>query len=400
MKPGLFRSRRTRTVAIAAAITVLAIAAWTASGSDADGTHKTAPAVVADIEDTVIATGTLDASQMVDVGAQASGQIKSLKVALGDRVKTGDLIAEIDATQQQNDVRDAQAELNSLRAQRARQLAALNRDRRIFERQTAMLAQQATARADYEAAQATLAASQAQVETTDAQIMQSQIRLDTLQAKLGYTRITAPIDGTVVAVVTREGQTVNAAQSAPTIVKLAKLDVMLVRAAISEADVVKVRPGQAVYFTILGNPDKRYRGKLKAVEPAPDSITSADNGYAGAASTGRGAEAVYYNGLFEVPNPGGELRIAMTAQVHVVLAHARNALTIPSAALGDKADDGSYAITVIDADGTPVPRRIRVGIDNSTQAQVLSGLKAGEQVVVGTKAADGDDSSDSTGSEA
>jgi macrolide-specific efflux system membrane fusion protein len=320
---------------------------------------------------------------MVSVGAQVSGQIKSLKVKLGDAVKAGTLIAEIDSTTQENNVRNARAALASTRAQRSVQVANLKQAGLAFERQKTMLAQEATSRADYEAAEATLAVTRAQIEALDAQVLQGQTALDTAQANLGYTRITAPMDGTVVAIVAKEGQTVNANQAAPTIIKLAKLDTMLVSAEISEADVIKVQPGQKVYFTILGNPEKRYYGTLRTIEPAPASLESETSTTSSSSSTSSTTQAIYYDAQFEVPNPDGELRISMTAQVYVVLGEARDALTIPAAALGDRAGDGSYTVKVIDVEGTPQPRRITVGINNNATAQVLSGLKAGERVVVG-----------------
>jgi membrane fusion protein, macrolide-specific efflux system len=343
----------------------------------------TTPAVVADIENTVVATGTLEAAQLVSVGAQVSGRITSLKVQLGEQVKAGALIAEIDSTTQENNVRNARAALASTRAQRSVQVANLKQAELAFERQKTMLAQDATSRADYEAAEATLASTRAQIAALDAQIMQGQTALDTAQANLGYTRITAPMDGTVVALVAKEGQTVNANQAAPTIIKLAKLDTMLVSAEISEADVIKVKPGQKVYFTILGNPEKRYYGTLRTIEPAPASLESETSTTSSSSSSSSTTQAIYYNAQFEVPNPNGELRISMTAQVYVVLAEARSALTIPSAALGGKARDGRYAVKVVNAKGLPEPRTIKVGINNNAMAQVLSGLKAGERVVVG-----------------
>jgi macrolide-specific efflux system membrane fusion protein len=344
----------------------------------------TTPATVADIENTVIATGTLEAAQMVSVGAQVSGQIKSLKVKLGDEVTAGALIAEIDSTTQENNVRNAQAALASVRAQRSMQVATLRQAELAFQRQKAMLAEEATSRADYENAEALLDSTRAQIQALDAQILQGQTLLDTAKANLGYTRIVAPMDGTVVAIVAKEGQTVNANQAAPTIIKLAKLDTMLVSAEISEADVIKVKPGQKVYFTILGNPEKRYYGALRAIEPAPASLeTESSTASSSSSSSSSSNDAVYYNAQFEVANPNGELRISMTAQVYVVLGEAREVLTIPSAALGDKGRDGRYTVKVVNAQGMPEPRQITVGINNNAQAQVLAGLKAGERVVVG-----------------
>jgi macrolide-specific efflux system membrane fusion protein len=365
-----------------AALVAIPLLAWSVLREEPPPALATTPAVISDIEDTVVATGTLEASQMVSVGAQVSGQIKSLKVRLGDVVKAGDLIAEIDSTTQENDVRTAAAALVSVRAQKAVQLAALKQAELAFERQKMMLTEEATSRAEYENAEATLASTRAQLQALEAQIEQGQSALDTAKANLGYTKIRAPMDGTVVAVVVEEGQTVNAMQAAPTIVKLAKLDTITVSAEISEADVVRVKSGQTAYFTIFGNPEKRYYGKLHTVEPAPKSIES-DNTSSMSSASSNSSSAVYYNALFEVPNPDGELRIGMTAQVYVILNEAKAAITIPSAALGERAPDGRYIVRVVNGHGKPESRPVTVGINNNVVAQVLDGLAAGEQVVVG-----------------
>jgi len=410
-------SRRNRLL-LAAAIIVLAgaAAAWVLR-KPAAPSLATSSVTRGDLEQTVDATGVIDAYKLVSVGAQVSGQIKSLKVQLGDVVKQGDLIAEIDSVTQQNSLKNAQAALENIRAQRAVQTASLKESELAFARQKEMLAAEATSRADYEAAEANLASTRAQIRALDAQIMQRETELSTAQANLGYTRITAPIDGTVVAVVAEEGRTVNANQSAPTIVKLARLDLVTVNAEISEADVVKVKPDMPVYFTILGKPDHKYEARLRTVNPAPASI-STDSTTSSSSSSSSSSTAVYYNALFDVENPDGTLRIDMTAQVSVLLAQASDALLIPTVALGPKVPEGgpagaqreprslgeaqrqqrqararpdaaalansnSYIVRVLGKDGQPAPRRIKVGLNNGSSVQVLEGLEEGEQVVVG-----------------
>ncbi|OJU14245.1 MAG: hypothetical protein BGN86_11005 [Caulobacterales bacterium 68-7] len=243
-----------------------------------------------------------------------------------------------------------------------------------------MLAADATSRADFEAATATAKAAHANLAALTAQIAQASVQVQTAQVNLGYTRIVAPIDGTVVAIVTKQGQTVNANQAAPTIVKIGALQTMTVKAEISEADVIKVSPGQDVYFTILGDPGKRYYAKLRTVEPAPESIETSDTNTSSSTTT---ATAVYYNGLFEVPNTDGRLRTSMTAQVYVVLGQAKNALTIPASALGPKGKDGGYVVRVMVGKDQIEPRRVKIGINNNVTAQVLSGLSEGDKVVTG-----------------
>jgi len=347
--------------------------------------YATAPVAVADLEDAVLASGELEAYQQVSVGAQVSGQLKSLKVKLGDRVTRGQLVAEIDSMTQQNDLRDAQAALETVRAQKRARLATLRQAELAFRRQQSLLAQDSTAREAYESAQATLDVTRAEIAQLDAQIAQAEIQVDTAKVNLGYTRITSPMDGMVVAIVTREGQTVSAIQSAPTIIKVAQVDTMTVKAQISEADVVRVRPGQKVYFTILGEPDRRYYAELRAIEPAPDSIMQEDNANSlmASSSSQSTSAAVYYNGLFDVPNPDEKLRISMTAQVSIVLAEAAQSLAVPSAALGARDADGRYAVRVVDGEGAASERKVSIGINNNVSAQVLDGLKEGERVVIG-----------------
>ena len=338
--------------------------------------YVTATAVLADLEQSVLATGTLQAFKQVSVGAQASGQVRSLKVALGDSVKQGQLIAEIDSMKQQNDLRNTQASLQSAQAQLASRQARLKQAELTYQRQQELLAADAISRQSFEEAEATLNTGRADIRSSDAQIAQAKIAADTAQVNLGYTRILAPMDGVVVAIVTQEGQTVNANQSAPTIIKLALLDTLTIKAQISEADVVRVKPGQKAYFTILGAPDKRYYTTLRTVEPAPESIGTET------ATTSSAGTAIYYNGRLDVPNTDGQLRISMTAQVYIVLNEAKQVITIPAAALGERARQGMSTVRVIDEDGKVEPRKVKVGISNNVNAQILEGLAVGEKVIL------------------
>jgi len=382
VKPRLPTTRRGRVLLLIIVIAVLgAIVAWSLRKPAAPALATT-PVSRGDIEQTVEATGVIDAYKLVSVGAQASGQIKSLKVQLGDSVKQGDLIAEIDATTQENQVLNAQATLDQVKAQRSVQQASLREAELEFARQQQMLAAEATSRAEYDAADAKLKTARAQIQSYDAQIKGRETELGTARANLAYTRIIAPMDGTVVAVVAEEGRTVNANQTAPTIVMLARLDLVTVNAEVSEADVVKIKAGMPVYFTTLGEPDRKYHATLRQVNPAPSSIAN-DSSSSSSSSSSSASSAVYYNALFDVENPDGTLRIDMTAQVSVMLKQAKGVLTIPAVALGPKTRDGQYMVRVADADGMPTPRKVKIGINNGATAEVLSGLKEGEKVVVG-----------------
>lgn len=350
----------------------------------------TAPVERADLEDAVLASGTIKPEREVSVGAQVSGQVRRLHVALGDNVRQGQLIAEIDSTTQRNNLRNAEAQVALLQAQLQARQALFKQAEVTLRRRQELLATEAGSRADLDEAEATLATTRADIAALQAQIRQAGIAVDTARVNLGYTRITAPIDGVVTAVITEEGRTVNALQSAPTIIKLARLDRVLIKAQISEADVIRVKPGLPVYFTVLGEPNQRYEARLRTIEPAPESEQTESTTKA-TTTTASTAAAVYYNGLFEVPNPESKLRVAMTAQVFVVLAEVKGVLAVPAAALGSRdRKTGLHTVRVLaQRDGVPevVSRTVKVGMNNRVQAEVLEGLKEGELVVVGDAAA-------------
>ena len=387
--PSRKRSLGRRIAVALVVLAVAAVAAWFARPyliEEEAPDVMTAPVTRGDVEVTVLASGTLKPAKLVAVGAQVSGRITNLHVALGDTVKEGDLIAEIDSVTQENALRTAEATLANVRAQKVEKEATLTLNRQTLERQQRMLAQQATSQADFESAEAAVKTTQAQIDALAAQVVEAEVAVETAKANLGYTRITAPMGGTVLAIVSQEGQTVNAAQSAPTIVVLGQLDTMKVEAEISEADIVDVKPGQPVYFTIVGDLDTRYDAVLESIEPAPESIVndpSISNSSSGASSAS--TEAIYYNGIFYVPNPNGHLRTYMTAEVHIVLGAARDVLTIPAVAIGPRDRDGSRTVDVLQADGAIATRKVEIGLNDKSVAEVRSGLEEGARVVTGTR---------------
>lgn len=405
-------------------IFALAIAAWYFfKPKENQAQYITADVSYNDIENSVLATGILQATKMVSVGAQVSGQVKKMYVQLGDQVKAGQLIAQIDSVRQENELKTAVASIQNQQAQLAVKQANLAKVAAEYQRQQAMFSQDATSRSDLESALASYKTAQADIDAINAQIEQSRLTLSTAKENLGYTRIVAPMDGTVVAIVTEEGQTVNSNQSAPTIVKLARLNTMTVKAEISEADVMKVAKGQTVYFTTLGNSEKKHYAKLRQIEPAPDSINTESNSNSSSSSS-----AVYYNALFDIPNEDGKLRIDMTAQVYIILDEAKHVLTIPASAVqasnrlqrqrsqnttgnnegpasespneqhrdrpqrlvlsdAEKAliDQGKASrgmVRVLQADGSIKVQPVLLGLNNRVTVQVLRGLKAGEKVVI------------------
>lgn len=321
-----------------------------------------------DIENAITAVGTLSALRSVNVGAQVSGQLKSVKVEVGDHVKQGQLIAEIDPSPFEKKVEIAGAQLDNLKAQLLSKDAQLTLKKLNAARQKFLLATRGVSQATVDQANADLLMAEAEVKALNAQIRQQEAQLASDKVDLGYTSIYSPMEGTVVDEAAKEGETLNAVQSAPTIVTVADLKVMTVEAQVSEADISKLKPGMPVYFTLLGQPDKRFTGTLRQIKPTP----ATDN------------NVVLYYALFDVPNPTGELMIDMSAQVYFVLGEAKDVLVVPTAALTDKQKGGKPQVTVKVADesGTLVERPVKVGVRNRVLAEIQSGLEEGDRVVV------------------
>ncbi len=375
-------------IAFAIVVTAIASAAYYFLPEETPPSFATETVHRGNIEDSVLATGMLQASKLVAVGAQVSGQIEKLGVALGDEIKQGDLVAQIDSLTQQNMLREANASLNSLNAQIRAKQAQILQAKSEFNRQKLMLADKASSQADFESAQANLAIYNAELEQLKAELEQAKISVDSAKLDLGYTTISAPMDGTVVYSAVEQGQTVNANQTTPTIIELAQLDRMTVKAQISEADVVNVKPGLPVYFTILGKPNKQYHGTLRAIEPGPTLMDGDDSNLSVSDS-----EAIYYHGLFEVDNPDRTLRIGMTAQVSIILNQAENALLVPAQVVAKlPGHEPRYQVPVL-ANGQQEMRDVTIGINNKVFTEVTSGLEEGDQIIVGTRNATGTRSS-------
>ena len=388
--------------------------------------YLTARAEIGDIENNVMASGKVKALNTVDVGSQVSGEVKRLYVEVGDEVKQGDLIAQIDQVTQKNNLSNEQASLEqSVAAIQSAQAESLSRQASLksayadlasrqselkqaqsdFTRLQSLVAidaisQQeydtqatnvetakaavANARAAIDTAKAAIATADANINSQQAALRKSQTNVSTAEEDLSYTTIRAPMSGTVVSITTEQGTTVNANQTAPTIVTLADLSTVRINAQISEADVINVNAGMPVYFNIIGNPDQKFDSVLKAVEPAPEVISD----------TSSTDSAIYYVGYIEVPNTERRFRIDMTAQVYIIINQAKDAVLIPSAALQPVSKTGkarapnadpnvkTAQVRVLKADGQVVEQIVTTGINNRVNVQILSGLNEGDEVIL------------------
>jgi macrolide-specific efflux system membrane fusion protein len=319
-----------------------------------------------DIVQIVQAAGALQARTRVDVGAQVGGQVKAIPVVLGQAVKKGDLLVLIDPELAQSDVVRAEASLAQQRAQLDSRGIDLQAARRELERQRRLLSVDATAATEAEKADNEVAKLEADVRGQAANLAQLQAQLDRSKVNLAYTRITAPMDGVVVNIPVQVGQTVIAVQVTPVMVTVAELDTITVRTKVPEADVQSVRPGQKASFSTLSGDGRHYEGRLRVIQPIPE----------------RAGNAVFYNALFEVDNHDRKLFADMTVQVDIETGEARQTLSMPIVALGERAKDGSFAVEVVGNDGKNTTRKVRVGLHDAANVQVLSGVQAGEKVLL------------------
>lgn len=371
MSDQINRPRRTRNILIAAVVAACLGGGGVAANTFLDKGNKapltTVTVVQGDLEKTVTSLGKLKPKDYVDVGTQVSGQLKKVHVKVGDRINKGDLIAEIDSTVYETRVRTDKANLDNLRAQLIQQKAEADLARQQFARNRDLLKERAISQETVEENQSTLKVAEAKVASTQAQIRASQATLDGDLANLGYTRIYAPMSGTVVSQTSLQGQTVNSSQQAPVIVRVANLETMTVWAQVAEADVVKVKAGLPAWFSTLGNSGQRWKGTVRQVMPTPETVN----------------DVVLYNVLVDVDNREQQLMTDMTVQVFFVLDAAKGVPLVPLSALQPARgnDPSLYQARVANGDDVAL-HAVKVGVTSRTSAAVVSGLNIGDKVVV------------------
>jgi len=351
--------------------------AWSYFKSDAasDTAGKSAEVKLGSIQSIVTAQGTLQPRYYVDVGAQISGTVEVMHVDIGDHVKTGDLIAEIDPDIYEAQVRATEARLNQLQAQKTEQEALIKQAEWKYERYRNLYNDQAVSKEVMQDTEISLEVAKAKLLSLEAQIQETQSQLDGEKANLNYTKIYAPMDGTIVNQLVQEGQTINANQTTPTIVQVANLDIMTAKAEVAEADVMKLHVDVPMYFTTLGSGGRRWEGKVRQILPTPEEIN----------------DVVLYSVLVDVGNEDHVLLPGMTTQTFFVLATAENVPIIPISALGNRVPEEdnergqAYQVQVMTHSG-PVTKTVIIGLSDRTQAEVVDGLSVGDRVVENVKA--------------
>ena len=331
----------------------------------------------------VDATGEIFATELIDVGAQVSGQIKKLYVKLGDQVKKGDMIASIDSSTQQNSIDNKEAQLAIYKAQLESAKVALNIAKTQFDRENALFAKNATSKQEFESAKNTYSANSAKIKELEAQIKQTNIELSTAKINLGYTKITAPRDGTVVSVQVEEGQTVNANQTTPTIVNIADLSHVKMKMQIAEGDITKIKVGTPVEYSILSEPTKKFQTTVSSIDPGLTTLSDGSYGSSSSSkssysSSSSSSSAVYYYAQSIVDNKDGILRIGMTTQNELLIANVEGAIIVPS--IGIKKDENGTFVYVL-KDGKPVKTAVKTGIKDNLDTQIISGINEGDEII-------------------
>ncbi|MCX7092457.1 MAG: efflux RND transporter periplasmic adaptor subunit [Methylobacter sp.] len=334
-----------------------------------DADKNTVTVTLGDIEENVTAQGKLEPKEFVDVGAQVTGQLQKIYVQIGDNVSAGQLLAQIDPRIYAARVQADEANIKNLQAQLVGQQAQIVFSQQQYERNRQLLKTNGISQQDYQNAEFNLKKAVATADSIQAQIEQLQSALSGDKTNLGYTKIFASMESTVVDQKAREGQTLNANQQTPTILQLAKLDTMTVRAQVAEADVMRLKPDLPVYFSTLGSGERRWQGKVRQILPTPEVINN----------------VVLYNVLVDVDNHDRQLMTGMSTQMFFVLGKAEQVAQIPVSALGahvrneDNANGAAYRVKEVTEHGVQ-DKIVHVGLRTRRFAEIRDGVAVGAQL--------------------
>jgi HlyD family secretion protein len=291
-------------------IFVIAVAAaaggWYFWQQDADSApeYTTTPVQRGDITQAVTATGTLQAVTTVDVSSQISGNIAKLYVDWNSPVKKGQLLAEIDPSNYQTALQQADGQLANAKANEALMKANADRARELFK-------QKLIPQSDLDTAEAQLA-------QADAQVMIQTANNETAKVNLSRCNIYSPIDGSVISRSVDVGNTVAASLSAPVLFQIANdLSSMQIDAAVSEADIGLIQDKQRVTFTVDAYPNRQFRGVVSQIRNSPKTSQN----------------VVIYSTMIDVPNRDLKLKPGMTANVSIVVATRPGTLKVANSAL-------------------------------------------------------------------
>lgn len=383
--------------AIVGVVVAIAVIAWLLSrGKKDDTVNFTTEAVApANIENSVTATGSIEAVKTVTVGTQVSGIIDKLYVDYNSVVKKGQVIAELDKQNLLSQLNSSKAALSQAQANLTSAMSDLAYQKANYQRYRTLYNKGLIAANDYEQARLSWQAAAATVAERRDAVASAREEVNRAQTNLSYAVITSPIDGVVISKSVEEGQTVAASYSTPTLFTIAKdLKDMRVIADVDEADIGGVKVGQRVTFTVDTYPDDTFEG---AVTQVRQEATTTNN-------------VVTYEVVISAPNQDLKLKPGLTANVTIYTQETKGVLSVPSKALrftpekdavgGRKIKDIANAknkVWTLEGN-TLVAHRVTVGATDGTHTQILSGIKKGQKVITGYAATQTTDDTDDTNS--
>ena len=360
-------------------VIIIAIFIFTRKGNGPE--FRTDPVTKGTIQQTVTATGSVNAVTTVLVGTQVSGTIKTLYVDFNSRVKKGQLIAQIDPSTFESQEQQAQANLLSAQANMEKADAGLADSKRTFDRNKELFAKNLIPRSDLDTADTNYQTNKAQVNAAKAQIEQAKASLNYAKQNLAYTRIVSPVNGVVISRNVDVGQTVAASFQTPTLFTIAEdLTKMQIDTNVAESDIGVVKVGQDVEFTVDAYPDTTFKGKVWQIRQAPITVQN----------------VVTYDVVIQVSNKDLKLMPGMTANVSVIITTRQDVLRITNAALrfrfsekpagaagGAGAAEKKGPVVWVLENGKPKRVTITPGISDGNHTEVVSGeLKEGQQIIV------------------
>ena len=336
--------------------------------------YITKPVTQETITQYVEASGTIKPINTIAVGTQVSGTVAKIYVDYNSVVKKGDMLAELDPSLFQSNVDQSTAKLNNAKATLARATASLNYKKNNYQRYKNLYAKNYVSKDEVELAYANYQQALAEVASASAEVNASQASLNNNLTNLGYSKITSPVDGTVISRAVDVGQTVAASFNTPTLFEVAKdLTQMQIETSVSEADIGKIKVGQSAKYTLDGYQDKTFEGKVTQVRLAS---TTTNN-------------VVTYTVIISVDNSEGFVIPGMTANVSIITSNVENALCVPNQALKFSPADNTKKY---EKQGIWVQTRtglqryeVEVGAFDDNKTQIIAkGVSAGDKVCVGT----------------
>ncbi len=368
-----------RMIGIAALVAgiVAAIIGFALRDEDPSARYRVTPAVLGNLTEEISANGTINPVRVVNVGSQVSGTVKKLYVDFNDRVTAGQVLLELDPRLFRASLQQSEAALANAEAQAA--LAEANRRRAVELHRREFISTQ------------TLDQTVATARSQAAQVQSARARVAQDQANLNFSIIVAPVSGIIINRKIDLGQTVAAAFQTPELFSIAEdLTRMRIEALVAEADISRVKLGQAVGFTVDAYSERTFTGTVSQVRLNPSTQQN----------------VVTFTVVVDVPNPDGALLPGMTVNARFLVKQHANVLLVPNAAMtwkpkdwtrqqaAEKANGGEEAkklqsgfgttIFVLGTNDKPQPRRIRLGAADADNSIVLGGeLKAGDRVITG-----------------